>query len=247
MLARIASGVLACFLFASAALAQFVVPSGAAVQLNGAALDLAGTALQVGGTFGVGSGSIVNATDILIANTGLLNGGSGTITLSGNWSNLGGFVGGTSSVFFVDGPPASAVSGNSTFHNASFVSTNGKSYVFAVGSTQSINGLLTILGTAAQGIQFKSSTAGQVAFIDLLPGGSQNIDFVGVSNVHAIGQHLAPTKTNDGGTGDAVGWFGSSGGGGGAVRPTPALSPTSLFLLALMLIGVATMRRRYFH
>lgn len=222
--------------FAAPALAQVDVPAGATFSLGGGSLDLGGTNLQVGGSFAVGSGSAQKVDSVSILSGGNLDGGSGSLTLFGDWSNAGAFAAGTGTVNFIDGGVAqSNVSDDSTFANVGFVSATGKSYVFAVGSTQSVSGLLTILGTAAQGIQFKSSAAGQVADIDLLPGGSQSIQFVGVSDVHATGQHLAANETNDGGTGNATGWFGAGVNGGGNAVPTPALSGIGLLLLALLM------------
>lgn len=227
------------------ALAQVNVPATATFALNGGGLDLAGTDLQVGGSVSLASGSVQNAANVAIAPGGNLDGGSGAITLFGDWSNLGSFTAGSSRVNFVDGARTqSNVSGNSTFFNLSFVSLSGKAYVFQGGSTQTIEGLLQILGTASVGIQFQSSNPAQFASINLLSGGSQAIDFVGVSNVHATGQHLAPNLSNDGGTGNAVGWFGQSG-GPAAVAPTPALSSWALWLLALGLLAVASMQRRF--
>ena len=214
--------------------AQITVPTAASFALNGGSLDLAGTGLQVAGAFALGAGTVNNASDVAIS--GSLDGGSGTLSLFGDWSNAGTFTAGTSSVNFIDGASAqSSVSGNATFANASFVSATGKNYIFTVGSTQSIAGVLTIQGTSAQGVQFKSSAAGQVANINLLPGGSQNIQYVGVSDVHAIGQHLAANQTNDGGTGNATGWFGSESNGDGNTVATPTLSTIGLLMLALLM------------
>ncbi|MHB8448556.1 MAG: hypothetical protein ACYC9P_11605 [Rudaea sp.] len=225
--------------FATPALAQVDVPTGATFALGGDSLDLGNTSLQVGGSFAVGSGSAQNIDSVSILSGGTLDGGSGSLTLFGDWSNAGTFTAGSGTVNFVDGGIAqSNIGGNSTFASTSFVSATGKNYIFAVGTTQSVSGLLTILGTSTQGIQFRSSTAGQVANIDLLAGGSQNIDFVGVSDVHATGQPLAPTKTNDGGTGNATGWFGAAVGANTA--PTPALSDIALLLLALLIAVFAT-------
>ncbi|MDR3386691.1 MAG: hypothetical protein P4L92_06515 [Rudaea sp.] len=229
-------------------LAQVSVPSTATFALNGGSLDLAGTDLQVAGSFSLASGSVQNAANVAIAPGGDIDGGSGTITLFGNWSNLGSFAAGASQVNFIDGAQAqSSVTGNTTFFNLSFASTIGKAYVFQGGSAQAIEGQLQILGTSNFGIQFQSAIPAQFASINLLNGGSQNIDFVGVSNVHATGQHLAPTLTNDGGSGNAVGWFGQgSGGGPGSVAPTPVLSPWALLLLALGLLAFASTSKRRF-
>ncbi len=232
------AGLLVLAAFAAPAIAQVVVPTGAAFSLGGGSIDLGNTSLQVGGSFAVGGGSVQNADSVSILSGGNLDGGSGALTLFGDWSNAGIFSGGTGTVNFVDGGiTQSNVSGNSTFDNVSFVSANGKNYVFAVGSTQSVSGLLTIQGSAAQGIQFKSAAAGQVANINLLAGGSQNIQYVGVSDVHATGQHLAANQTNDGGTGNATGWFGSA---ASNTVPTPALPGFGLLLLALLIAGFAS-------
>ena len=221
---------------ATPALAQVDVPTGATFSLGGGSLDLGNTSLQVGGSFVVGSGSAQNVDSVSILSGGTLDGGSGTVNLFGDWANAGTFTAGTGTVDFVDGGIAqSNVSGNSTFANVGFVSATGKNYVFAIGTTQSVSGLLTIQGTATQGIQFKSSSAGQVANINLLPGGSQSIQYVGVSDVHATGQHLAASQPNDGGTGNAIGWFGAGVNGGGNTVPTPALSEIGLLLLALLM------------
>lgn len=228
-----------------AALAQVSMPATSTFALNGGGLDLAGTDLQVGGSFSLASGSVQNAANVAIAPGGNLDGGGGAITLFGDWSNLGSFAAGSSRVNFIDGARAqSNVSGNTTFFNLSFVSFTGKAYVFQGGSTQTIENLLEILGTSSFGIQFQSANPAQFASINLLSGGSQDMDFVGVSNVHATGQPLAPNLSNDGGSGNAVGWFGQVG-GAGTVAPTPVLSSWALVLLALGLLAVASMKRRF--
>lgn len=236
------AGLLLLAAVAAPAFAQVVVPAGAAFALGGGSIDFGNTSLQVGGNFALGSGSAANVDNVSILAGGALDGGSGVLTLFGDWSNAGTFTAGTGSVNFIDdGIAQSNISGNSTFDNVSFVSATGKNYVFAVGTTQSISGSLTILGSSTQGIQFRSSTAGQVANIDLLAGGTQSIQYVGVSDVHATGQHLAPNLTNDGGTGNAVGWFGAA--AAANTVPTPTLSWIGLLLLALLLATIAATRR----
>ncbi|MDR3388453.1 MAG: hypothetical protein P4L92_15500 [Rudaea sp.] len=224
------------------------VPAGASLALNGGTLDPAGTDVQIAGAVTLGAGDLNNAGSVAIAAGGSLDGGSGNVSLFGNWSNLGTFTAATGSVSFVDGgSTASNIAGSTTFDNVSFVSNVGKTYSFAVGSTQTIGGLLTILGTPAQGIQLKSAVAGQVANINLRPTGTQDIQHVGVSNVHATGQHLASNQTNDGGGGDAVGWFGAAtGGNGGNVAPTPMMSSLNLLLLSLLVVFAAFLFRRNF-
>ena len=86
---------------------------------------------------------------------------------------------------------------------------------------------------------------GSVAFLNLLPSGTQSIANVGVSDVHATGQPLAPDQTNQGGRGNAQGWFGGGGPIGQHV-PVPAASPTALMLFALSLLGAALLALRRF-
>jgi hypothetical protein len=219
-------------------------------------LDLACTDLVVGGNFQVATGTLQNVRNITIQGGGTLDGGSGLIQLGGNWTDNGSFIAGTGEVDFHDacGGASASISGSSTFYRASFVSAIGKSYTFAVGATQKILSLLQILGTAPNPIQFKSSTPGQVAFINLIASGTQNIQHVGVTDVWATGQCLAPGQTNEGGGGNAKNWFVcSSGDGGDNTTPTqiPALDAEGLLALAallaasgLWLIRKATLRRK---
>jgi len=227
---------LASLCIASTAPAQLTVPAGSSFTLGGGDLDLAGSGLQIGGLVSVGSGGILNALNVAIAAGGTLDGGSGQIALSGDWSNAGNFLPGSGSVNFVDGGVPSQIGGSTNFTNLSFVTAGGKNYVFAAGSTQTIANLLTIAGTAAQPIQLRSSAAGQVANINLLAGGSQSIVHVGVSDVHATGQHLAPSLSNEGGSGNATGWFAAI--IALTAIPATALSPIGLLLFVLALFAV---------
>lgn len=118
----------------------------------------------------------------------------------------------------------------------------GKNYVFSVGSTQTISGLLEITGTAPQPIQFRSSAPGQVAYINLTPAGVQQIVHVGVTDVWATGQWLAPNQQNEGGGGNANRWFGMPQPG---VNPVPALStPMQGVLAALLALAAGLGLRR---
>ncbi len=228
--------------FGATAHAAWQIPAGADVQLSGGHVGLGGTDLLVSGSLALGAGSIDMARAVTINPGGVIDAGGGSIELSGTWSNLGSFLAGTGLVRFIDGATTqSGVNGNTGFHDLSFVSSIGKTYVLAVGSTQSIDGLLTILGLAGQAIQMASATAGQVAYIDLLPGGTQNISNVGVSDVHAIGQPLAPDESNQGGSGNDLGWFGNTTLVAGI--PLPMLSPNWLAILGVLLIIVVARKR----
>jgi hypothetical protein len=236
------------FLIAGAARADMVVPSGATTNLGTGILDLACTDLVVAGTFQVAGGAVHNVRNITVQSGGMLDGGSGVIQVGGNWSNSGSFVAATGEVDFRDicGSGPSTISGSTTFNRASFVSTTGKNYVFAVGTTQTILSLLEISGTAAKPIQFRSSVPGQVAFINLVSAGTQQIQHVGVTDVWATGQWLAPGLTNEGGGGNAHRWFGQGPIPGGGAVQIPMLEDSLLFALATLLAasGAWFARRR---
>ena len=231
--------------FIASAHADLVVPSGGQYTTGGGRTDLACTDVVVAGTLFVASGSLVNVRHLTIQPGGTIDGGSGEIQVGGNWSNTGTFGAGASTVRLVDGCglATATVSGNTTFFNARFVSTTGKNYVFQVGTTQIIGGLLEILGTAANPIQFRSSAPGQVANINLLPAGTQSILHVGVTDVWATGQHLAPNLTNEGGGGNAFNWFGAL---NVTEIPIPTLGQLALLALAALLgsFAILELRRR---
>ena len=232
----------------TSARADLIVPVGGTYTTNGGQTDLACTDVVVGGLLVVDSGSLVNVRHLTIQAGGTVVSTTGTIRLGGDWNNAGTFVAGSGVVQFRDlcGLTLSAVAGSTTFANASFVSGTGKTYRFAVGTTQSVSGVLEIAGTTPNPIQFRSSSAGQVASINLFPAGAQQIQHVGVTDVWATGQWLAPSLTNEGGGGNANRWFGS-GPPLGAGHPIPTLGDLATLALAalLALAGLLDLRRRH--
>lgn len=226
---------------ATGAHSAITIPAGGSLSLAGGAMDLGCTDITVAGNLQVGSAPVTNVHNVTIqAGTspdGTLDGGSGSITLAGNWSNSGTFIPGTSSVFFVDNPgcaTSSMFSGNTTFYNLSLLSNLGKIYTLLPGSTQTTLHALTIQGAPANPIQITSGAPGSPGYINLVAGGTQNISHVGVSDNWATGQPLAPLLTNEGGTGNSNGWFGIP---LNLSIPIPALGPGGLGLLALILAG----------
>ena len=229
---------LAALSFTLPAYADMEVPAGTFSNTGGGTFDLACSDLLVGGTLDVDSGQIINVRHVVITAGGVINGNAGLIALSGNWSNSGSFVGGTSTVSFGDNPAcatSSTLSGNTAFANVSFISTLGKTYTFTAGTTQSVSGLLTIQGTPALAIVFLSSAPGQYAFINLL--GSQQIRDVAVDWVAATGIWQAAGQSNRNPNGNAPRWFGN-----GEVIPT--LDPRALALLTLLILAGGLWRRR---
>lgn len=246
------------FVFALAALvavgaapyaeADLIVPANSSTTLSAGTLDLACTDLVVAGTLRVATGRVINVRNVSIQPGGTIVVGSGTIALGGNWSNSGTLAGGAGTVHFRDlcSVASTTISGNSVFATVSFVSAIGKTYVFAAGTTQSMTAGLEIAGTVGRPIAFRSSVPGQVASVNLLAGGTQRIDHVGVTDVWATGQWLAPGQTNAGGGGNARRWFGDP---GGSSSPTPipafgAAAQAALSIALAVFAGAALRRRR---
>lgn len=233
------------FLAARLAWADLIVPSGSLASVGPGRVDLACTDVVVSGTLQVNSGQLRNVRSVTINPGGAIDGGSGLIEVGGNWTNSGTFIAGSGTVNFRDlcSFGNAVVMGSTTFYRASFVTGSGKNYVFAVGSTQTITALLEITGTAPQPIQFRSSIPGQVAFINLLTGGTQQIQHVGVTDVWATGQWLAPFLTNEGGGGNARRWFGTP---DDVVIPIPTLDRSALLALGALLaaLGAWFLNRR---
>ncbi|MEO7936210.1 MAG: hypothetical protein ABIR27_08120 [Dokdonella sp.] len=213
------------------------------MQINGGTIALGTSNVDLGGTLNVGSGQIVGIASLMAQAGAVLAGGSGLIELSDDWSMLGTFDAGTGTVRFIDAlTSTSNLRGSNAFHALSLISVIGKHIVLEPGSIQRISQLLEIQGTAAQPIQIERLPGGAVANIDLAPPATQLISHVGVSNVYAIGEPLAPDLSNEGGSGNANGWFGAL---PEPPLPLPASSPFSLLILFFfMLLAVRFARRR---
>lgn len=225
--------------------AGVTLPAGAGVDLEGGRIDLAGGDLVTSGALRLQSGELAGVGDVRIL-AGSADLGNGRVTLIGDWENRATVIAGSSVVRFRDGPAAiRTILGSTPFATLSLVSANGTRYRLESGSTQRIAALLQIVGTGVP-IQIDVTGAG-IASMDLLPGGTQDIANVGVSNVHATGQPLAPTLSNQGGSGNASGWFGQ----GGVTPPpapqplvVPALSDAGLLAMLLLIAAIAWRRQR---
>lgn len=225
----------------STAAAGLVIPSGASITLNGGSIRLGDTSLEIAGALQADTGQVLGIQNVAVASGGLLSATTGLIELSGDWQVLGSFNAGSGEVRFVDGMSAAwNVLGSTQFASLSLLSTVGKRFVVEPGSRQRISQLLSIAGTLAQPLQIERQPGGAVGEFDLQPAGSQSIAHVGVSNVHAVGQPLAPTLSNAGGSGNAAGWFGSIAGTPGVSAPAmiPATSPMALLLMILLVLAV---------
>jgi hypothetical protein len=223
--------------------ADLIVPTASTVSLGGGSMDLACTDVVISGTLDLQGGSLANVRNVSINAGGALVAGSGSITLAGNWTNAGSFTAGTGSVNFIDAPTcavSSTLTGNTTFATLTFISSTGKPYRFAAGSTQTITTQLTATGTQALPLPLQSATPGQPAFINLL--GQQTMSELAVTDLTATGIRLAPQLTNRNlsPTAGAIGWFAE------APQIVPTLSQSLIIALGALLLslGLRTQQRR---
>jgi hypothetical protein len=118
-----------------------------------------------------------------INSNGLLNANGSTITVGGNWTNNGGtFNAGSGTVTFNNNALVSTISGNTTFFNLRCV-TPDKQLTFTQGSTQRVDGLLTLTGTAGHLIVLRSSVNGNYFYIN--DQGTESVTFVDVKDSSA--------------------------------------------------------------
>ena len=163
---------------------SLTVGSGVSVDLGTAALDLGCADLTVGGTLSAGTAGLNQVRDLTINPSGVLNGNSATLEVTGDWDNTGTFNAGTSTVEMVDGCSlASAViAGNTTFANLEMTTTSGFVYSFTSGSTQTVTSALTLLGALGNLLTIRSTVGGSEAFLDVA---SSSGDFVDVQDNNA--------------------------------------------------------------
>jgi hypothetical protein len=228
--------------FVSFAHADLVVPAGGSYALNGGSSDLACTDLIVAGALSVDSGSLTGVRNVNIQAGGSITMTSGTLSLSGDWSNTGSFTAGSGLVSFVDlagcATAGGTISGNTSFANLSFITATGKTYRIASGSTQTITQLLTIQGAPGLPLVLRGTTPGQPASIVLL--GGQSTSNFGAADLIAPGNWIAPNQTN------AIAGSGLTRIFGDPNAPIPTMPLGVLALLALALAACATLARKRF-
>ena len=229
---------------APSALAQGIsIGSGGKLDLGSAKIDLGCTPFQVaaGGSATLDSGQIVGGTDV--GNAGQLDAGSATVQASGDWSNNGTFLAGTSLVALQDGcgRPSSTLSGDSSFFRFTDNTTSGRTLVFTAGRTQRVSSALTLAGTTGNRLHIRSSSPGSPGFLELASTGTQSIAEVDVQDNHELvtGQVIAPgppVAFNSVDSGGNSRWF-LDNGQVERVAEVPTLSGAGAVLLACALFA----------
>jgi hypothetical protein len=159
-------------------LAGMTVPAGASFNVGpGATLDLSCSDFTVLGNASVGTGQI-KASNLQIGSGGVLDGGQGTVQVSGSWSNAGQFNAGTGTVLITDqcatGPVT--ITGATTFNNLTLRATTNNGFQLPAGQHITVTGTLTLQSSTGGPLQLGSN--GLPAYIDLAPGAT----VVGVGN-----------------------------------------------------------------
>jgi hypothetical protein len=225
----------------SFAAAQVSVGAGSTWSLGDAAVDFGCADLAVNGTLDVSSANVRNTDSVQINAGGTVNGGTGTLGLTGDFSNAGTFSKGTGTVSIADGcgNTTSTIAGSQSFSALSVTTTTGKTLLFTAGATTSVSpGLLTLQGAPGNLLKVRSTVPGTPAKLNLL--GTQNIRYVDVADNHGTGLTLAPglpSASNSVNSGNVFNWF--------DVLPIiPALSVAGLIVLSLLVIAYGLYGRR---
>jgi hypothetical protein len=215
----------------------------------GGATPAGATGLSVGAGSTVQLGNALLAlgcNDLVIEPAGRLEAQASTIRLAGNWDNRGTFDPGTGTVVFENGcgiPEMASIGGSNTFFDLKIITSNGKKAVFEAGSTQTILDRLMLMGAPGNLLVLRSSIPGQLAFLNLVPGAAQVVDYVDVADNRSIGQFIAPGPAathHSVDSGNTIGWF--------FVAPPAPAPPTSgvglaLTVWLLLAVGAYAFRR----
>jgi hypothetical protein len=218
-------------LSAPALAGTFEVGSGSTLDLGTGSLALGCADLDVLGTLTAGSIGFTEGRDVTITPTGVVNGNSATLELSGDWDNTGSFVAGASTVRIVDGCSllSGVVVGDTTFNNFELATTTGKQVSFTAGSTQTVAGAFDVSGTLGNLLKIRSTIGGTKAFLNVQ--GSSSTDYVDVADNSALpGNNIALPSNSLKGL-NTPGWL---------VTPAiPLLPPLAALALATLLLVLA--------
>ena len=97
------------------------IGAGGAASLANGSMDLGCGDLVINGALNLDSGTLSHVDNVVINGGGVLNGGTGTITMSGNWTNNGGTANPGSSQVTINADATTTrvtVSGDWTFWNS---------------------------------------------------------------------------------------------------------------------------------
>ncbi len=192
-------------------------------------MDLGCGDLSVTGTYNLNSGTLNNVDNVAINTGGVLNGDSGILNMSGDWTNNGTFNAGTSTVNMIDGcgVTVATITGNTTFNNLTITSSSGRQINFPAGSTQTVTGAVNFAGAAGVPLKIRSTTPGTPANLDFSGASPQSFSYLDIKDNTVSGLTSKATYSLD--SGNLLGWLFLS------PAAIPTLSRLGVLLLALLL------------
>ncbi len=157
---------------------------------EGADADTNDPTINVTGNVSISSGATFTST-------------SGTLTIGGNFTDVGTFTHSSGTVVF-DTASAAEIDGNSTIFWNFSVTTAGKTIKFKQGETVRFNGLLTLTGADGNNVVLNNidgSTTDWTIYHSDSPEATESVNYVTVNNsaCHANSSVITNTNTTDGG------------------------------------------------
>lgn len=161
------------------------IDSGASWQMDDAVVDLDCAALDVAGALAAGNAVLDGIGQFSFS--GVVSADTAMVEVGGDWSNLGSFFAGTSTVRLVDRCDAATASigGSSDFSTLQIESARGKTYRFPAGLNQSVTQALRLAGAPGVLMPIGSTQPGTQAGIALGLAGSQDVGWIEVSDMAA--------------------------------------------------------------
>lgn len=139
-------------------------------------------------------------TDVVINSGGTLT-LTGPTTVSGNWTNNGGTLGGNFTVTF-DGVSGQTIAGNTTFYGFNKSVAAAQTMFFTAGSTTTVSNNLTFAGAASNLLSLRSTSDG--SYWNLVAPSVTSASYVDVKDSNNTGTNIATTNSTD--SGHNVGW-----------------------------------------
>ncbi len=122
---------------------------------------------------------------------------------------------------------SAVVVGNSSFANFAINTSSAKLVSFTTGSTQTVTGLLSLLGAESSLLQIRSTLSGSLALFNVT--GSSSASFVNVDDNDAQPGNDIFLPANSVKGSNTPGWLSAS--------QVPLLGPVAMGLLMLLLLG----------
>lgn len=195
--------------------------SGGALTVNGSKTELyvpSGSSFAPGGnittpnmeSFGIfaGGNGAIDINGILVLSGGSFTATSGNMSVAGNFVNSGGTFSHNNGTVTLNGTDQ-MISGSSTFYDLS-KTTAADTLTFEAGSTQAIEGTVTLQGGAGNLLTLQSSSAGNHWSFSLASGAVKDVSYVTVQDSDASGSDAGQKPINPGNSidnGNNVDWF----------------------------------------